>query len=406
VNYLRLFSFSFTLFGYGLISLFVADGDSSQLITIPYRVSILGLVFFLFIRGYSRIGKIINLLLSRNNKIFILGFAFFIFTYSGRLVYEVCTRTMAMGDASSYLLSWFLICLIPSMVFLQTESMEPKKYLAWSQGTLVVLMLLMFSKLSALQQSALYQEQGRLSGEALNPISLGVYSGSLVIISIYYLLNSRRSWLKNKVSLLFSVASVGLGLFFLIAAASRGPTINTFFCVLVLLCLRKITKKSAVRMGYFVAFSALLLYMVSPLIQSGGFNLERILSFASEKDAGSRSDLLMVSLNCIFGSVKNFFLGYGVELEGIGYPHNIVVESFLALGVFGGFVFLVICVITSKRALHLLYFDTGWGWVGLFFIFNFMMSLVSGALYSSSGFWYCLILTNFVWLKSRKLAVP
>jgi hypothetical protein len=434
-DYKTLF-FVAALFGYTGVSIFVTDTSVSRLMTIPYRAFVLlaacaiiahksGLQVFKtkkVIAAHSfregemvdakrlsciSLGRRVNK--SKENCLSVLNIIFiFAFVYSLRFVYEGYGKQLFFGDYTYYFSFWFLICLIPGMGFLLIDRNKPIQYLKISYLALFSISILMISKISILKESTGSEQAGRLSGEALNPISLGAFGSTLILISFYLLIVARPKrmvdLLKLRIShlmLLTCIFSVFSGCYLLISAASRGPIIATLIGFLILLVV-------AVRKSFPIAISALfsgyviVSSFILPYIQGEGMaNLDRLSSFGDSYE-GSRTDLIEVTLRLIFENCYSFFIGYGIEIPGYGYPHNILLESFLSTGFFGGCLFSLACMITLWRSLKLLLGHSPWGWLGLLFIQNMILSLFSGSLYGSSGFWYLLFSVNSLWLSRRE----
>jgi O-Antigen ligase len=435
-DYKTLF-FVAALFGYTGVSIFVTDTSISRLITIPYRAFVLfaacAIIAHKSVLQVFKAKKVIaaqsfrkdividakqpsyNSLRSRVNKskgnqLTVLNIIFiFAFVYSLRFVYEGYGKQLFFGDYTYYFSFWFLICLIPGMGFLLIDRNKPTQYLKISYLALFSISILMISKISILKESIGSEQAGRLSGEALNPISLGAFGSTLILISFYLLIVARPKrmvdlLLKLRIShlmLLSCVFSIFSGCYLLISAASRGPIVATLICFLLLLVI-------AVKKSFPIAISALfsgyaiVSSFILPYIQGEGMaNLDRLSSFDDSYE-GSRTDLIEASLRLIFENSYNFFVGYGIEIPGYGYPHNILLESFLSTGFFGGCLFSLGCMITLWRSLKLLLSHSPWGWLGLLFIQNMILSLFSGSLYGSSGFWYLLFSVNSLWLSRRE----
>ena len=76
------------------------------------------------------------------------------------------------------------------------------------------------------------------------------------------------------------------------------------------------------------------------------------------------------------------------------YPHNLIVEAFMATGLLGGLIFLYL----NFRVLQLVHLmkDTEKFWLGLLFIQFFIFSMFSGNLYTSFFYWIFLTLVLVV----------
>lgn len=87
--------------------------------------------------------------------------------------------------------------------------------------------------------------------------------------------------------------------------------------------------------------------------------------------------------------VKHPLLGAGIEPLG-QYPHNLIVESFLAIGIVGGMVFVSLVLISTIAAWIVLRTDRTHFWIGLLFVQHMIWAMLSGSLYGSAATW-CLM---------------
>ncbi len=398
-------AFSFIMFGYGLVAIFVTDSKQSQALTVPYRAAVLLIsLYYIYNKFFKKNKDPIDQFLdskqyfkSRESiRIFPLIMVFMIM-YSFRFFNDVYGNTVFSGNYQSYFFYLYLISWIPSLSFLMIDLKRSKEYLLTAQFTLLSLAILMTTRLSALRESQLGAAQGRLSSEALNPISLGVFSGSLIIIAVYILLEKKGSenWLLTRV---IPSISIVLGLFFLIAAASRGPIISTAVCLLLLLVS---SGKKVLYVGIptvLTGFYVIVDFILPSLQGKGGSNLDRLTS-AGGQSTDARTDLIGKSFELFSKNWHNTIFGYGVEIPKEGYPHNLIVESFLATGVIGGCIFSLICLVAMIRALDLVMSHDPWSWVAVLYVQSFLMGLSSGSLFASAPFWYLLFSVNVLWNK-------
>ena len=76
-----------------------------------------------------------------------------------------------------------------------------------------------------------------------------------------------------------------------------------------------------------------------------------------------------------------------VERNSLIYPHNFVVESFMATGIFGGLAFCYVVLHSVWKALRLLQRDAINGWMALLYLQALIGGMLSGALYYAPAFW-------------------
>ncbi|RXR17788.1 hypothetical protein EQG63_09905 [Flavobacterium amnicola] len=81
------------------------------------------------------------------------------------------------------------------------------------------------------------------------------------------------------------------------------------------------------------------------------------------------------------------FVGDSIEVKPYGvYPHNMLVESFMSLGIFGGILCLVILYVSFKKALVQLKKEEII-WLVLIFLSNLIVTFTSGSIANNFKFW-------------------
>jgi hypothetical protein len=393
----RILIFGMTLCGYGCISFLVSNPSLSQLVTLPYRGVILVVSIFLLLSNlniiYPRRRNLAEKIESNFFKkfIFIVLFLFLLF-YSFRLIYDVLIRSdsvLFMEDRSLYIIIWFLFTLIPGLNFLFLDSSKSENYLliTWlfycSIGTLAILM-------SPDQADQFFSEKGRLAGAALNPISLGGYGSSLAELSLFIWLRHKYllKILINKTRSFIYLITLSIGISVLIQAASRGPMIE--FAILLPIIIFTSNKVDH-RTLFIVLFTTIAISGAAIYgLEHGSLFIDRMFMAGDEFDptGQGRGNILEIAIKDI---AENPLIGVGIEMRDGGFPHNIIVESFLPVGLIGGAMFtLIFCHAFVKSFKMLTDLNNKWGWLGLMYIHQAIIAMSSGCMYSSSEFWYLL----------------
>lgn len=380
--------FSSALFGYGIIASLIHDASTSRLITIPYRfviliVSILVILFNINLKSINDNRQLLP-------KISVL--LIFIFSYSFRLFFDIGYNNFLTRESSEYLLNWFCICLVPGIAFLFLDLKYSKKYLYLTWIFLAISSILALPLIAQAQISKVFTEQGRLAGEALNPISLGHQGGSLLLISLYVLLNRETS--KNGITKILYIFSLALGLSLLIFAGSRGPIIAIIVCVCLLVI--SLQYQGVNTFKIFSIFVTAILFAnitLSFALDTGSSLVERFTSLLNGGDFSysqfiQRPELYQKASDLI---AEYPIFGYGLEVPNLGYPHNLILEAFLSTGFLGGSLFLIMYIYAAIKAICItLAKNNLWNWLGLLYIQYAIGSMFSGNLYASSTFWYLL----------------
>jgi hypothetical protein len=388
--------FSLTLSGYGLVSYLVTNAEASRQITVPYRIVILALnllyIFSILLASKQRKSDTKNGLSVLWHSWISQLLLSFLVLYSFRLIYDISIRNIAsLLEPSQYLFFWFLITLLPGLSFLFLDYSIPSKYLRSTWISYFVIALL---AIPASLNTDLASTQGRLSGEALNSITLGHYGVSLVLLSTYLFLNFQYEiWgsAEKILRLIYPLAAL-LGCLIVFLSSSRGPIVALSICLpLVLIGSRKINiRLLIILMSLFFGS----IWASSFALGSGSSFLDRFSTISDEigeEEVGasmSRGGLARLAFQLF---LDNPIIGFGVEIPNGGYPHNIVLEAFMALGLIGGTIFMLIVLGASRKALLMvLHSNHQWGWLGIIFIQYLIAVMFSGNLYSSDTFWYLL----------------
>jgi O-antigen ligase len=384
--------FGFTLCGYGVISFLVADSEKSQSVTIPYRVLVLLLNLILVLYNLKVIypekrNLSFNTLACLLRKTEIISTLFFVSCYSFRVVYDVFVRTdiLLWQEPQQYILFWFFITLIPSLNFLFLDDSKYEHYLiiSWLFHCLIG-GLAIFSSPSLSDNYT-----GRLSEVALNSISLGQFGTSLFLLSMILWLrySAILGFAYRKWYFLYPVGSV-IGIITTMLSGSRSSITASLICFSLILFTAKTTGFKTILFGMFLLLAVGLSAIYS--LSQGSLFIDRMFLFKDEFDptGTGRGFIYDKTLKTISECIV---AGCGIELPGGGYPHNLILESFLPFGFVGGALFIGIVGFALRKALGLLFdLKSKWSWLGILFIQYTILGLSSGSLYGSSVFWYLL----------------
>jgi hypothetical protein len=330
----------------------------------------------------------------------------FVSIYSLRVSWETSILEQTLVNPSKeYLLRWFAMCLLPGLSFLFIHQKQSQGYLYCSWIFLFITSLLTL-QLDP-QQSLSFTQQGRLASPGLDPISIAHAGVSLVLLSTFIFFKNKAKFL-HLASEYIVLLAILIGCYVISLGASRGPSIALFFGMVLLLigAIRNRVKSQRVSVILFAGLIGLLLAS-GIAVRAGSSFLYRISGiFAPGSNINPTDSVRMEWLQTSQELIgNNLILGYGLELPGIGYPHNVLVEAFLATGVLGGLIFTIIYLYSIIKAISLVMNQwEQWGWLGLIYIQYAIAVIVSGSLYSSTSFWY--LLFAVISRHSIKRAIP
>lgn len=216
----------------------------------------------------------------------------------------------------------------------------------------------------------------RVETDTLNPIAIGHLGVTIIILALWSYL-ARRSGGFFGTLVLLVCCLIGIG--GVVAGASRGPVLSLALVMPLLLF------GMGIRGLIFGVVAAVAGVVV--LAQLGGVDFSALylldrLSAAAFEDS-VRSTLFAAGVDAI---MSNPLGGGGTEpLE--TYPHNLVLESFLVLGVTTGLSFCFLLAYSLFAGLRLLLLDRSRSWIVLLLIQYASAAMVSGSLYISSALW-------------------
>jgi hypothetical protein len=214
----------------------------------------------------------------------------------------------------------------------------------------------------------------------LNSTAISNLGRALSLTSIYVLLKNQSLGLGYKSFIFF--AGLGLGLPLVVTGASRAAALGLIIGIIfVFLAARK-----SLHYGHIVMLSLIssaLIFMAINILSNGltGALVERI-------DSGiftdsNRAELLKDAAEGYFSSP---ILGLGTEPLG-WYPHNIIVEAFLANGLFFGLLICYLSFLVFMYSLFIIFKKPDFAILPILFIVSFLSSMVSGNIYADNVFW-------------------
>jgi hypothetical protein len=306
--------------------------------------------------------------------------------YVARLVADTLVMPVYLSRPSlEYFAYSFGSCLIPMLALMVPVSTETtRRALTLTYGLLLAAIILVLVNTLVLNLDQTYWPvTGRLGTEALNPISLGHVATTLVVLSSYTLtINhslSTRIVIANFISIL-------IGLVTLVLAASRGPLL-AFVVTELVLVLSVFMRREKTRLNILAALLIITLTVLASVhyLLILDSEIKAHFNYRGEDTVSMRLELISLAWRRfteapLFGSALEI-MEYG------GYPHNVVIESFMATGIVGGTALTILLLLSFLYALRLVKCYDSYSWIGLLFIQYMIGSLVSGSLYSSSTMW-------------------
>lgn len=359
-------AFALTLIGYPLAGLAaVFAGLPSWATSYPFRFVVVGLSLWLVVRAAR--------LRPRSRLPAML--AIFWLLYVGRLVADWVSGPPGAAEA---LFFFALTTLIPVIVLAR---MTPH----WDDALAARAVFLIGTAICAggvligtgvIATDRQLDITTRLFLDTVNPVTFGHVAAS-TLIAAGALAWRRHHGIPAPLLAVGSVAALGC----LVLAGSRGPILALALCALVMAIVQR-------RFGLLVVLAI----FGTALVTTGEVEVvERFQGIESVEGDASALERLVLQANAIDIFLSNPVLGGAfAEFEFFSYPHNVFLETAMALGVVG-LSLLVMLTLGSLRQGHKR-LRAGQVLLPLLFVQYFVGSQFSGALWGSSALWACMAL--------------
>jgi O-antigen ligase len=219
------------------------------------------------------------------------------------------------------------------------------------------------------------EDTGRLSFDALNPITVG-FTGLFTLLAIIALWRQRPRLIP-----MFLIAGA-FAIYSIIEAASRGPAAAGAFAIALL----ALGRRNFLLFALLLAASAYLVYFADD------GSLELLNRFEGVGTDVSSSERLFFIQNGIREALDHPLFGHAyAETVTFNSPHNLIVESGLAIGLLGAAIMAVIYFQMIWRAWLLAKAEHGF--LASLLCCAFVNANLSASLWSSLDFWIPVILS-------------
>ena len=366
----------YPMYSFLSVALNLSELDS-RMITIPYRIGMLALSLGLFLTALFR-----RLLVLKSRAHYLYYFVWFL--YLLRLLYETLYNQASLSRPAwefwAYAFGVSFFCFLGIMRRVDERTSRLAVWLIWGMAFSTCVLGLIT------QRAQLSISEERMSGnKILNPISYGQTAVTMILMSGYLALHAR----KVKTVVLLVVATVPAFLT-IAASASRSPLISLAIGM-ILLTVHGVNRGIGWKVALGVLVSATLLPVgLQYLLESGSTLTTRIFETYDAYRVGEVDRFLLWG-QCFDEYLHSPLIGSGLELSLGIHPHNLILESFLTMGLLGGGAFLMLLVDSLRHGYRLLN-STEAGWMPLIFMQFFALSLFSGQLWGSMELWAIMLL--------------
>lgn len=301
--------------------------------------------------------------------------------YTARLVFDFFYANLPNTDNA--LTFFVLTTLIPTLALsISPGLMDLRRImlvcLYWGGATCLLLLYIQIS--GAFVSEADYEQTGgRLSLEILNPINIS-YTGIYASIAGYAALASGRL---RPITRMVALAMMPIGMVVLFAGGSRGPLVAIAASFTVMAFVGR-------RTWLIILLGLLTLVMLAATQTDASVMIDRLTQAGSDQSSRERIFVMHTSFDL---ALQHPFFGFGyVDPETGSYPHNVVVESFLALGL-GGAALMIILQLRMVRDSLLIARQTEY-FLPLITITSVANVWMSGSIWGASMFFVAAAVTS------------
>jgi hypothetical protein len=371
-----------TIVGFPLVStLPTLLGLDSQLATIPYRMLVAALAAAILYGWWLHGTKVLF------NSAVLVTLTLWALLIA-RMLWDTIVSPLPgelYTPAGQLLLLSLGACFLPALVALEFPS-DASLDLArrWIEvlGAVAMVAILYVGLRGVLGGAILY----RLATPVLNPISVGHLGVSVMIVALCGFAGASRvakAW-----RALLVLLSVGVT----VATVSRGPILAGLLAVAILAFVKRRRQRLGVgrvllRAGLVAAGLAGVAAAVLYLEDTGVIDiLARLTDTFQDVASQERAKMIrgawtQFTENPVLGSAF-------VELQFMENPHNIVLESMMALGVLGLGLLLLSMSASLAAAGEVIRAAPRHAWVGLIYLQYVVNGMLSGSLFTDGTFWF------------------
>lgn len=379
-----LVSLSLSGYPFSAIVSVILGVDGGSLSAMILRGTVLLLSLFLICKNYYfSIQNSEKFRLSSPSVIFSLMFALFISLYVYRMFWDFfVVNTQTYIPMNMYLLIFFFAIVAPCLAVLSERCLDMERIY---KAVLVLLVVSVLLNLAFGAKDYLLQqvvEVTRIKNEKLNPISFGHLCASLLIFCVF-----QKFYLGKPFGFLWKVVAV-FSLAGMFLANSKGPILSFLLVVSYMLHVRfsgRFVTKVSVFMVFLVGVGGGA-WVIK--IYTGIDVLSRFKSAFSSTEVSSTSRVDSIALALTQFSDSPVWGDSIVVRPAMGYPHNIMVETLMALGLLGGVIFSVLVLYSLYCSNRLARHMPEYSWSGFIYIQYLIGAQTSGALWNSTVFWF------------------
>jgi O-antigen ligase len=349
------------------------SGLMTRAVTVPVRAFSLSVSIFVLLSGARK-----NIYISPHVQLtilYLLLYIAYLFVYITVLATTVAAQFDNKNDYYLYAVGTVLLPVL-SVIYGYNKINSDLFYWAAYLSLAVIATISIFTNHTIDGQLDI-RNQGNV---ALNTIGYGQLGASLVLMSFYkiYYSNKKKYLVVPNILLLF------VGIFVVLKSGSKSPIFSMIFALSVFLCSQGGSRLKNVLIMIIMCVCG---YMLSDLIVG-------YIEYLSPVMFNRMNDLVSGDLDLrdvLFQDAwKQFIdspvLGNDFVLTsgfGVGwYPHNIILESFMSMGILGGSIIIALIVLSIKKSIKVIGYKDKNMIFALLYLQYLMLHMVSGSIYN------------------------
>lgn len=298
------------------------------------------------------------------------------------------------GSSLTILIVYALQIVLPSLIFNRYSFHIDVKRIGIILS-FILLICMTLSIIKIMNGEVEMTRDGRFdNGYGIFSIEFGHYGITLVLISILTMRDKLKPILK-----LTMIANIAVGLTASFLAGSRGPIMALIICLAIYTIARI---KNIRRLILIILLILLLIPLLIVILQEfkDEFEMLGIRSFDRIYDSFLGDDGLTSKTSgrdtliedAIYYFLKSPIVGYSFLIPGKIYCHNIIVEQFMALGMFGGLCFLTINIIAVFNAWRIIRFIPKYSMIAILYLQYLIFGCLSITIINLPQYWLFLLL--------------
>lgn len=364
ISWLLAINIALTLTGYpmaGALSAFL--GVESTVTSYPYRALSSILLLVLAVLAFVKMNFTLDIVIT-----------LFLFSYVIRLFYD--STYTSIPDATNSGIFYLVVVVLPFLaISLGRMYYDERRSLV---AMVMVCLPTMVMLVGLGSQASNIEVTGRLGFDSLNPVSIGY-------LGLYAVVSSALLWprLRQFYRFAFLAPAILLGAYLMVQASARGPIVGLVLC-LVAVAMRR----GSVLIVVSTIFVAVALVFGDYLADLS--LIQRIAATGSDASSTERFDRAVIALELMF---EYPYFGYGyIDPFYYSFPHNLLIESGMALGV-GGFLVMMYLQI-RYGSLIWSFLSTRQYYVPMMGLIGLSSAWISSTLWASVTFWTPLVMLS------------